>query len=116
MPGKHKYNSKNAHASNVLPIATTIASKFMKGKKRSSKTNVYKKYEILNEKIITIIVIIVRNSDFVYSHMHININKPPDTMSHVSRIRYSSNKALFIPSSIATTDMFSCSKSNFSNS
>lgn len=37
--------------------------------------------------------------------MHIKTKMPPELISQASLIRHSSNKALFIPNSIATTDI-----------
>lgn len=81
-----------------LPTATTVASRFIKGKNCSSNTNVYMKYEIARENTIAVIVIIVRNTDSVYIHMQNRTHRPPDPISHVSRTKYSSNNAFFKPS------------------
>ena len=94
-----------------VPMATITASKFMNGKKLSSKTSMYIKYEIPSENMIAIIVMIVRNNDSVYSHIHSKTKRAPELMNQASRNRHSSNKTSFIPNSIATTDMPSYSKS-----
>jgi hypothetical protein len=73
------------------------ARRFINGKKCSSNTRVYMKYEIPSEKAIAMTVMIVTNREPVYSHMHTSTNMPPTPIIQVSRTKYSSNKVFFSP-------------------
>lgn len=83
--------------SSHLPIATTVARRFIKGKKFSSKTRVYMKYEIPSEKTIAMTVMMVTNSEPVYNHMHTSTNVPPAPIIQVSCTKHLLNKVLFSP-------------------
>lgn len=55
------------------------------------------KYEIPSEKTIAMTVMMVTNSEPVYSHMHTSTNVPPAPIIQVSRTKHLLNKVLFNP-------------------
>jgi hypothetical protein len=66
-----------------------VARRFIKGKKCISKMTVYMKYEIPSEKMTAMTVMMVTNSDPVYSHMQISTNVPPAPIIQVSCTKHS---------------------------
>lgn len=97
----------------LIPMATTTASRFIKGKNRIRKTRVYTAYEMPRLNTTAKIVATVKITEPVYAQMQSVTNAKPASNKLESDTNSRSNSVLFRPNCMPCTRIFPYVKSPF---